>query len=278
MISRRQSYFEWFIQFTILVGLIVHLVDLHIVRDREGSVLHNWLRVIDVIIIIIFTIEYLVRWYWAPNRWRYPFSFMAIIDLLVILPFYLSHVLDLRSLRLIRFARVLQLLKIYRYNKAMQSFLATIRKVVPQLEVMSIVLLIVVVISSTAMYEAERDAQPERIRHMGDSIWWCVVTLSTVGYGDITPVTSMGRWIAGITMVVGLGIFGTFISLIGSAFITAIQDEEHHSLTLSKPVYRQLKVCLKECDEPVDLEHLRHYADLAVLELVSRKKQGDLRE
>jgi voltage-gated potassium channel len=276
--SRRQTYFEWFIQLTILVGLVVHLVDLHVVQDREEGVLHSWLRAIDVIIILIFTIEYLVRWYWAPNRWRYPFGFMAIIDLLVILPFYVSHFLDLRSLRLIRFARVLQLLKIYRYNKAMQSFLATIRKVVPQLEVIGIVLLIVVVISSTAMFEAERDAQPDKIRHMGDSIWWCVVTLATVGYGDITPVTPLGRWIAGITMVVGLGIFGTFISLIGSAFITAMQDEEHHSLTLSKPVYRQLKACLKACDEPMDLEHLRHYADQAVVDFVARRRQSDLRE
>src|SRR5947208_1728698 len=110
--SRRQHYFEWFIQLTIVVGLSAHLVDLHVVREQENGVLHSWIRAIDVAIIVIFTIEYLVRWYWAPNRLRYPFGFMAIIDLLVILPFYLSHFLDLRSLRLIRMARVLQLLKI----------------------------------------------------------------------------------------------------------------------------------------------------------------------
>lgn len=276
--SRKQRYFEWFIQITIVVGLIVHLVDLHVVRERDEGALIWWLHVIDIIIILIFTIEYFVRWYLAPDRWRYPFGLMAIIDLIVILPFYLSHVLDLRSLRLIRITRVLQLLKIYRYNKAMQSFLATIRKVMPQLEVIGIVLLIVVTISSTAMFEAERDVQPDKIRHMGDAIWWCVVTLATVGYGDLTPITPLGRWIAGFTMVVGLGIFGTFISLVGSAFITAMQDEEHHSLTISKPVYRQLKAFLKDYEEPTDLEHLRHHADQAVMDYVARKKQSDLRE
>lgn len=276
--SRRQHYFEWFIQFTILVSLITHMIDLHVVHERDRGLLVSILHIIDVLVIFIFTVEYFARWYYAPNRWRYPFTFMAIIDLLVILPFYVSKLLDLRSLRVIRLVRALQLLKFYRYNRAMQSFMATIRKVLPQLEVIGIVLILVVMISSTAIYEAERDEQPDKIRNMGDAIWWCVVTLATVGYGDITPVTSVGRWIATITMITGLGIFGTFISLIGSAFITSMQDEEHHSLTLSKPVYRQLKACLRECDEPMDVEFMRHHADQAVVDYIARKRQGDLRE
>lgn len=276
--SRKQHALEWIVQVTILISLVVHLIDLHVVKDRDEGLLVWCLHAADTLIILIFTVEYFVRWYASPNRWRYPFGFMAIIDLLVILPFYLNHILDLRSLRLLRISRVLQLLKIYRYNRAMQSFLMTIRKVVPQLEVIGIVLLIVVIISSTAMFEAEREAQPEKFKHMGDSIWWCVVTLATVGYGDLTPITPLGRWIAGFTMVVGLGIFGTFISLVGSAFITAMQDEEHHSLTISKPVYRQLKATLKGSDESVDLEHLRHHADQAVMEYLARRRQNDLRE
>lgn len=277
MTSKRQSY-EWFIQFTIIVSLIVHMIDLHIVKEQDHGMLITSLHLIDTIIIIIFTIEYLVRWYYAPDRWRYPFTLMAVIDLVVILPFYISHLMDLRSLRLIRIMRVLQLLKIYRYNRAMQSFLATISKVAIQLEVIGIVLLIVITIASTGMYEAEREAQPNHFRHVGDAIWWCVVTLSTVGYGDITPVTTLGRFIAAATMVCGLGIFATFISLVGSAFITAMQDEEHHSLTLSKPVYRRLKMCLKECGEPVDVEHLKHHADHAVMRYIEEKSREDQRE
>lgn len=276
--SSKARFFEWFIQATILVSLLVHLIDLHLVQEKEQGTLVSVLNSIDIVVVVIFSIEYLVRWYYAPDRWHYPLTFMAIIDLLVILPFYLGFLLDLRTLRVIRMARALQLLKFYRYSRAMQSFAATIRKVGIQLEVMGFVLAFVVLVSSTAMYEAERDVQPDKFRHMGDALWWCVVTLATVGYGDITPVTMLGRTIATFTMILGLGIFGTFISIIGSAFISAMQDEEHRSLTLSLPVYRRLKQCMKECDEPVDIEHLKHHAEQAVMDYVASKRQTDLRE
>lgn len=278
VMSSKARFFEWFIQGTILVSILVHLVDLQLVRDQDKGTLVSVLNIIDIVVVIIFSIEYLVRWFYATDRWRYPFTFMAMIDLLVILPFYLSFLLDVRSLRVIRMARALQLLKFYRYSQSMQSFVATIRKVGIQLEVMGFVLAFVVLVSSTALYEAERDVQPDKIRHMGDALWWCVVTLATVGYGDISPVTMLGRTIATLTMIVGLGIFGTFISIIGSAFISAMQDEEHRSLTLTLPVYRRLKQCMKECDEPVDIEHLKHHAEQAVMEYIDRKRNDDLRE
>jgi voltage-gated potassium channel len=274
MLKKLRPVFEWFIQCTILVSLVVHMIDLHVLRDRDEGALVTWIHIIDLIIIGIFTIEYFIRWYIAPNRWRYPFTLMALIDLAVILPFYLSHVFDLRTLRLIRVIRMLQLLKIYRYNRAMQSFLATIRKVLPQLEIIGIVLVTVTTISSTAMFEAERDAQPDKFQNMGDALWWCVVTLATVGYGDLAPVTPTGRWIASVTMIVGLGIFGTFISLIGGAFITSMQDEEQQSLTLSKPIYRQLRNWMRDHDEPYDVEHLRFCAENAIEEYLARKEQS----
>lgn len=270
---KKRHAFEWFILATIIVSLIVHIIDLHIVKDREAGKLVYLLSLLDIVIIGIFTFEYLYRWYKAPDRRRYPFSFMAIIDLIVILPFYMSYLLDLRSLRLLRTIRMMQLLKIYRYNRAMQSFLSTIRKVMPQLEIIGLVLLVVVTVSSTAMYELERDSQPERFNNLSDAVWWCVVTLSTVGYGDITPSTQMGRLVAGITIVIGMGIFGTFISLIGGAFITSMQDEEQQALSLSKPVYRMLRMWQKDKGEPFDMESLRHHADHAVEAYIARNKQ-----
>ncbi|HMP16903.1 MAG TPA: ion transporter, partial [Gemmatales bacterium] len=176
---KKSNAFEWFIQGTIIVSLIVHLIDLHIVREKDHGLLVNILHYLDLCIITIFTAEYLLRWYWSTDRWRYPFTTMAIIDLLVILPFYFSQLLDMRSLRLIRMIRVLQLLKVYRYNRAMRSFFSTIRKVLPQLEIIGFILMIVVIISSTAMFNAERDAQPDKFENMADSLWWCVVSLST---------------------------------------------------------------------------------------------------
>jgi voltage-gated potassium channel len=271
--SARRTGWEWFIQGTILVSLILHLIDLHLIQSPLHADLVPWFQWADLLIVGIFTLEYFIRWYHAADRVRYPFTLLAIIDLLAILPFYISHLFDLRSLRLVRMFRMLQLLKIYRYNRAMQGFVATIRKVLPQLEVVGLIVLIVTVISSTAMYECEHDAQPQRFRDLPDAIWWCVVTLTTVGYGDLYPMTDAWRWVAGVTVVIGLGIFGTFISLIGSAFLAVVQEEEQHTLHLSKPVYRQLKAWQRERQEPVDGEHLRSVADFAVSEFVARQKQ-----
>jgi voltage-gated potassium channel len=268
--SRLHKAGEWFIQGVIVLSLIVHLVDLHVV-ERRGHPL-PWLHTVDYVIVSIFTVEYFVRWYYAPNRKKYPFTPLALLDLLVLLPFFMSHLLDLRSLRMIRMVRMLQLLKIYRHNRAMQTFLATIRRVLPQLGVVGVVVFMVVLMCSTAMYECERDVQPTKFRHLGDAVWWCVVTLSTVGYGDVYPETQAGRVVAAFTMMAGLGIFGTFISLVGSAFITAIQDEEQHSLTLSKPIYRQLRAVQRDLGELTDVDSLRQVADQAVTEYVIRVK------
>ena len=198
--SRLQQAGEWFIQGVIVLSLVVHVIDLHVVEDPS-----SWLNFLDYVIIAIFTIEYFVRWYYAPNRRKYPFTPLAFLDLLVLIPLFVTQLLDLRSLRLLRIIRILQLLKIYRHNRAMQTFLTTIRRVLPQLGVVGIVVFLVVLMSSTTMYECERDVQPTKFRHLGDSVWWCVVTLSTVGYGDVYPETRPGRIVAAFTMLAGAG-------------------------------------------------------------------------
>jgi voltage-gated potassium channel len=95
-----------------------------------------------------------------------------------------------------------------------------------ELAVVGFVVVIVVMFSSVAMREFEHDVQPEKFHRLSDAVWWSFVTLTTVGYGDVYPVTLGGRLIAIVTMVVGIGIFGTFISLIGSSFLTTMREEE----------------------------------------------------
>lgn len=270
--SERQRRWEWFIQAVIACSLIVHLIDLHLPRDEERAGIAHFIDWIDWIITGIFTIEYFIRWYHAPDWKRYPFTLMALIDLLVIIPFFISLFLDLRSLRLIRILRVFQLLKLYRYNKALQGFVSAFRRIVPQLQVVGVVVVIVAIIASTAMFECEHQAQADKFRHIGDSLWWCIVTLTTVGYGDLFPITNGGRWVATATVIIGLGIFGTLISLIGSAFITALQEEEHHTIYLSKPMFRQLRQSQHQREEPTDIETLRHVADEAVRQYLAKQE------
>jgi voltage-gated potassium channel len=100
------------------------------------------------------------------------------------------------------------------------------RKVKDELLVVGFVVLIVVLFSSMAIYEFEHDEQPDDFATLADAMWWSFVTLTTVGYGDLYPVTAGGRLVAAFTMVLGIGIFGTFISLIGGSFISTMRDEE----------------------------------------------------
>ena len=176
----------------------------------------------------LFTCEYFYRWLTAKHRLRYPFTAMALIDLVAILPFYLSLMVDLRTLRLIRTLRVMRLFKLYRYNTALQNVISGFHKVKDELTVVGFVVVVVLMVSAVAIYEFEHEVQPDKFRLLSDSVWWAFVTLTTVGYGDMVPITTGGRLIAMVTMVVGIGIFGTFISLIGSSFISTMREEARH--------------------------------------------------
>jgi voltage-gated potassium channel len=144
---------------------------------------------------------------------------MAVVDLLAILPFFFGFLVDLRTLRLIRTLRTLRLFKIYRYNRAMQSFAASFREVRDELYMLGVASVVILIVSSALVFECERVAQPEMFKSFGDALWWGVATLTTIGYGDKFPITAAGRLIAIGTLLMGLGVFGTFVSVVGSAFV-----------------------------------------------------------
>ncbi len=115
-----------------------------------------------------------------------------------------------------------------------------------------------VLLSATLEYELERTAQPEMFAKYSDSIWWSVVTLTTVGYGDKYPVTMGGRLVAVGTLVVGLGIFGTFLSLIGSAFMETLQTKT--TITLSETARQTLITIQQAAGKPTDTDSLKDLA------------------
>jgi len=185
-------------------------------------------RVIELFSVTVFALEYLVRvWvadldasYQHPftGRIRYIFTPMALVDLLAILPFFLAMVgIDLRVLRVLRLMR---LFKLTRYSRAMITLGGAIKASKEELILTVLVMGILLIISATLIYYAEHDAQPEAFSSIPASLWWAVVTLTTIGYGDVYPITVAGKIIAGISAIIGIGMFALPGGIIASELIS----------------------------------------------------------
>lgn len=193
---------------------------------------------IEDISIIIFTIEYILR-LWTSDlllpeirpiiaRLRYAFSFLAIIDLLSILPFYIPFVfpVDLRVLRALRIIRLFRVFKFNRYTTALSSIWDVFKRKKHQLVSSISVVLLLMVISSVIMYSVESEAQPDAFGNAFSALWWAVATLTTVGYGDIYPITVIGKILSAIIALLGIGLVAVPTGIISSGFIEKIDDPE----------------------------------------------------
>lgn len=234
---------EVLIQVLIFYSIATHFIEIEFFETDHSFGFFLWS---ERFVAIVFTIEYFVRWV-ASGKWGWPLRLMAVADLLAILPFYLGFMVDMRSLRLIRTLRVLRVFKLYRYNAAMQHLIRAFWRVRHEFAVIGFALAVVVWCGALAVHEIERTAQPQAFGKMTDALWYVIVTVTTVGYGDKVPLTQAGRVAATCVMLSGLMLFGTFISLIGSAFV----EEVRASL-----VKRQRAGC-----EPIDLSPAAGLAD-----------------
>jgi voltage-gated potassium channel len=189
--------------------------------------------------VIVFSIEYLLRlWtivekkgYDDPikGRIRFVFSPMALIDLLAILPFYLPFLgIDLRFLRILRIFRIFRLLKMARYSSAFTMIKSVLKDKKEELLVTLLFIIIILVIISTLMFYIERDAQPEVFGSIPKSLWWGVVTLTTVGYGDIYPVTALGKILGGIITLLGVGLIALPSGILASGYTEQIQKSKNN--------------------------------------------------
>lgn len=174
------------------------------------------------VVACIFTIEFMIRWCY--NR-QYIFSAEAIIDLVGFLPFWIGFIIPIEHLKWIRALRLLRLLKFHRYNGACRHFIKAIKSVKEELNLLGFVSMIIVVFGSIIIYEIEHDVKDTKFTNLSDALWWSVVTLTTIGYGDVYPITMAGRIVATIIIVFGVGIFGTFISLMGSGLVQVFREE-----------------------------------------------------
>ncbi len=185
--------------------------------------------VIDTIAFSIFTLEYLARLYAAPEnpaykkgwwpRWSHMRSGQAVIDLLAILPFLLEHFLPYPlDLRFLRVFRLMRLLKLTRYTSATVTLYKVVMREWQVIFASVFVMLLMVILTASMGYLFEHEAQPDKFENIPQSIYWAVVTLASVGYGDISPITPMGRALTVVLALLGIGIFAIPAGLLASAF------------------------------------------------------------
>lgn len=206
--------FDLTIQALIIVSLISFSVETLPDLSPEAR---NTLQWIETSTVIIFSLEYLLRLLTTGNRLKFIFSFYGIIDLLAILPFYIAIGVDLRSLRIFRIFRVFRILKLTRYSKALQHLKQALTDVKEELILFMILTIIMLYVSAVGIYYFENEAQPENFASIFDCLWWAVATLTTVGYGDVYPITAGGRLFTFLILMVGLGIVAIPTGLLASS-------------------------------------------------------------
>ena len=227
----------WFDRF--LIVLIVTNVIAVILEtvDQISEAYSDFFFAFELFSVAIFSIEYLMR-LWTivdgPNanfrapvagRLRYALTPMALIDIAAILPFYLSVFIGI-DLRFMRVFRLLRLLKLTRYSTAMHMLGATLYTQRRALLAALMIVFMTLILTSSVIYLFEKDAQPEAFGSIPEAMWWGLATLTTVGYGDIYPITLVGKIFGSIVMILGIGIFALPVGILATGFAEEIRKRE----------------------------------------------------
>ncbi len=220
--NKLSRYFAFFIQALILLSVVTFSIET--IPNLKPEI-RTILQSIEWFSVIIFSVEYILRIYVADSKPKFIFSFFGIIDLLAILPFYLSFGIDLRSLRALRFLRLFRILKLVRYNKAMNHFTRAIKSAKEEIFLFIFITLILIYFSAVGIYYFENQAQPEHFSSIFDSLWWAIITLTTVGYGDVYPITVGGKVFTFFILMIGLGIVAIPTGIISSALTKSIDKK-----------------------------------------------------
>jgi len=231
--GKLQEYFDTFIVIWVLISVLAVVMEsvesVHFLLNVEFVVL-------DMLAVAVFTTEYMMRIYSVVEgpgykhavlgRIRFAKSGMAIVDFLAVVPFFLEallhHLFDLRFLRVFR---LLRLLKLTRYTGATGTLLTVIKREWPVMGASCFIMLLLVVLTASLGYLFEHEAQPDKFENIPTSIYWAVITLASVGYGDIAPVTPAGRAMTIVLALLGIGIFAIPAALLSSAFSDQLRIE-----------------------------------------------------
>jgi voltage-gated potassium channel len=196
---------------------------------------------IDLFCVIVFSVEYILRlWVCVRNprysspiigRIRYAVSPLALIDMIAIAPFYLPMIfpIELRLLRLLRLLRIFRVLKLGRYSYAFETFADVLKSKKEELIITIIMVVIILILASSALYVVESETQPEKFSSIPDAMWWAVITLATVGYGDVYPVTPVGKFVSSLVALSAIGLFALPAGILAAGFAESIEKRCTHT-------------------------------------------------
>jgi voltage-gated potassium channel len=208
-----------------LVLTSVLSVVLESVPEIEEVYSHNFRR-FEIFCIGVFTIEYLLRLWTAPLQFpkaknpylKYFFSFYGLIDICAIFPFYISLYTTSIDLRILRVVRILRIIKLSHYNTALQDLWSAIYDERKSFFSTSYIFLVALLICASLAYYAENAVQPEAFKSIPHAIWWAIITLTTVGYGDVSPVTLLGKIVGIFTALMGVCTVALLTGIVANSF------------------------------------------------------------
>ncbi|EKE85295.1 ion transporter [Idiomarina xiamenensis] len=240
--------------------------------------------------IIVFSIEYALRvWsiveirrYRQQPRWRarlqYALSPMALVDLFAILPGWLNMVVTI-DLRFLRVLRLLRLFKFTRYSRAFRMLLAVLHDERKNLFAAFSVLFVLMILASSGIYIIESDVQPDKFASIPAAMWWAVTTLTTVGYGDVTPITPLGRLFGGMITLIGMGMVALPAGILASGFSEQLARRRSHFKILAEHILADGQFDAEDAETMEQLRRAldidRHTASLIIRQLIKHQRNDN---
>ena len=205
-----------FIYSIIFLTVIDHSLQTMPSMAKYHDILERW----EIVPIVVFSLEYFLRIYSSRKRLGFIFSFWGLVDLLAIIPYYLGLPADLREIRVLRF------LSLLKYEPAALNISKAFNRIKKELIIFSLLAIFMLYVSAVGIYHFENPVQPDNFTDIFHSMWWAVATLTTVGYGDIYPVTDGGKIFSSIVIFIGLGVVAVPAGLVASAFTEGFKKDE----------------------------------------------------
>ncbi|MFD2034669.1 ion transporter [Belliella marina] len=237
-VSKKPGDTSWYFDIFIITLIILNVLAI-VLESIEHVRLQYQTQfdIFEIFSVVIFTVEYILRVWTADliptykkpltGNLKFALTPLALIDLLAFLPFYLPFIgIDLRLLRVLRIFRIFRLFKIARYVEALSFINSVFKKKKEELAISLIFTAFLLLISSAFMYYVENEAQPENFSSIPGTMWWGIATLTTVGYGDIYPVTPLGQFLGGIIAIIGIGLFALPTGILASGFSDEISKRK----------------------------------------------------